>query len=284
MKLLYCPVRIGLQAKKEAEIEQRNAEIAKLQIQQLTNQNVQYIGQHYGELYTSTGDQKHLVAQQELYEEYFTAFPEDRRFLYNLAETIDRLNQDPRRAIEQYKDNAATIGWRNRFHMYYQPVRRVEFYHPGTMTTAELYTFFQAWSADLDTLKAESKNGKEQAPRSYRWNITEYRLWRAEIELARDGDITQAEQWLKRALAQKPSPDSTNETRVFNIYISPRAELRLGDIAMRRDDPQTAQQNYRDARKFLAPYKKDWSQELFYVYPDLREFGKLGSIIEERIE
>ena len=70
----------------------------------------------------------------------------------------------------------------------------------------------------------------------------------------------------------------------FDIYIHPRAELRLGDIAARRDDRQTAQLHYHTAWNLLARHEEAWSRDLFYVYPDLRELNKLGNLIKSRVE
>ncbi len=34
---------------------------------------------------------------------------------------------------------------------------------------------------------------------------------------------------------------------------------------------------------FLVDCEKYWSQEIFYIYPDLRELGKLGGRINKRL-
>jgi hypothetical protein len=254
--------------------EKMEAELELLKKKPSTWQNMDQLRKKYTELYQSTGDRQYLIAQIAAIEKYRAAFLGDQQFLYSLAGAIDRLDQDPHTAIRLYRDHAAMIGWENRLQSHYLSAMRVEFYHPGAMSTDALAAFFQAWTTDIDSLKLAIAD----KPKDAHWHRlleqapAEYHLWGADVELARGGDAKKAHQWLEKADAH------------FDIYIHPRAELRLGDIAARRDDRQTAQLHYHTAWNLLARHEEAWSRDLFYVYPDLRELHKLGNLIKSRVE
>lgn len=268
--------------------------VAELAKQPLTWSRVEQQSQGYRDLHRLTGDRTYLISEKELYEESHAAFPQDLRFLCSLAGMVDGIDQNSSKAIALYRECGEYARWVERLDIVYRTVMQVEFCHPGTMSTDELDEFFQAWAADIDTLKIST--GTEPGSRftEDRQSLlnrasADYYLWQADVELARSGDVDRAHRWLSEVQAINPPGDSENENRSynethhFNTYIHPRAELRLGDIATKRNDPQAAQQHYRTARDLLAPYVRDWSH-YSYVNSVLLELVVLDQEIKGKID